>query len=54
MSGNCVGHLRMGAAPDFDVVPVETASSEQLPSVVSWGPDLRARLRPTEGLPVLG
>ena len=35
MSGNCVGHLRTGALPDFDVVPVETVPSEQLPSVAS-------------------
>lgn len=37
MSGNCVGHLRTGAVPDFDVVPVETVPSEQLPSVASLG-----------------
>lgn len=35
MSGNCVGHLRMGALPDFAVVPVETVPDEQLPSVVA-------------------
>ena len=37
MSGNCVGHLRMGAEPDFGVVPVETAPAERLPSVASPG-----------------
>lgn len=35
MSGNCVGHLRMGALPDFDVVPEETGSPEPLVSAVS-------------------
>lgn len=48
MSGNCVGHLRMGAEPDFEVVPVDTVSSERLPSAVSLGPNLRGRLRPRE------
>lgn len=31
MSGNCVGHLRMGAVPDFDEVPAETTPAEPLP-----------------------
>lgn len=30
MSGNCVGHLRMGAVPDFDEVPAETVPAEPL------------------------
>ena len=37
MSGNCVGHLRMGAEPDFGVVPVGTAPTQRLPSVASLG-----------------
>lgn len=42
MSGNCVGHLRMGAVPDFDVVPAETAPAEPLPSAVSVCPGRQA------------
>lgn len=53
MSGNCVGHLRMGAEPDLGVVPVETVPAEQLPPAVPLGPSLRGRLRPREGQPVL-
>ena len=37
MSGNCVGHLRMGAEPDFGVVAVETAPTKRPPSVASLG-----------------
>lgn len=54
MSGNCVGHLRMGVVPDFDVVPVETEPSEQRPSTVSLGSHLKGELRTREGQPVLG